>query len=103
MCLCFKLVNFLRYVKKDARISLAGTDLVVANITQEVDMITILCMLMIITINSVIITIGVITIITNLTNITILCMIMIISGGITIIMIKTLGSTTTNLTLSIII
>ena len=27
---------FHRYVKKDARVSLAGTDLVVANITQEV-------------------------------------------------------------------
>ena len=49
MCLGFKSVNFLRYVKKDARISLAGTDLVVANITQEVDIIIILCMLMIIT------------------------------------------------------
>ena len=49
LCLGFKSVNFLRYVKKDARISLAGTDLVVANITQEVDIIIILCMLMIIT------------------------------------------------------
>ena len=29
----------LRFVKKDARISLAGTDLVVANITQEVGII----------------------------------------------------------------
>ena len=34
----------LRFVKKDARISLAGTDLVVANITQEVVIIvTIFC------------------------------------------------------------
>ena len=58
MCLGFKLVNFLRYVKKDARISLAGTDLVVANITQEVDIIIILCMLMIIIIMIMIRTLG---------------------------------------------